>query len=116
VEDDKDVREVVRMLLQTVGTVVGAGTLAEARQKLSTDSFDLILLDVELPDGSGLDLLPPPASDRQVSIPVLIFSAQEVNGAVTERVAAALVKTRTSNQQLLATIAALIGNGHGLSM
>jgi CheY-like chemotaxis protein len=33
-----------------------AGTLAEARTLLSSESFDIVLLDVRLPDGNGLDL------------------------------------------------------------
>lgn len=35
-----------------------AGSLAEAREQLTRGRFDLALLDVGLPDGSGLDLLP----------------------------------------------------------
>ena len=42
--------------------VVEAGSLAAGRAALSTGKFDIILLDAQLPDGSGLDLareLPP---------------------------------------------------------
>ena len=35
-----------------------AGSLAEAREQMSSSRFDVALLDVGLPDGSGLDLLP----------------------------------------------------------
>ncbi|RKF18304.1 sigma-54-dependent Fis family transcriptional regulator [Altericroceibacterium spongiae] len=34
-----------------------AGTLAEAQKFLSTEPFDSVLLDLQLPDGDGLDLL-----------------------------------------------------------
>lgn len=34
-----------------------AGNIKEARQKLNQDSFDIILLDLSLPDGNGLDLI-----------------------------------------------------------
>ena len=37
--------------------VAAAGTLAKAREYLAKDNFDLILLDVRLPDGSGTELL-----------------------------------------------------------
>ena len=37
--------------------VVLAGSLAEARAALADGRFDLLILDVNLPDGSGLDLL-----------------------------------------------------------
>ncbi|SCK08671.1 two component transcriptional regulator, LuxR family [Variovorax sp. HW608] len=35
-----------------------AGSLAEARERLASAKYDLALLDVGLPDGSGLELLP----------------------------------------------------------
>ena len=35
-----------------------AGTLAAARSELSRDEFDLVLLDLVVPDGDGLDLVP----------------------------------------------------------
>lgn len=34
-----------------------AGTIAEAKLKLAQDCFDIILLDLSLPDGNGLDLI-----------------------------------------------------------
>jgi CheY-like chemotaxis protein len=37
-------------------SLVEAESLAEARQSLSEQPFDLVILDVRLPDGSGLDL------------------------------------------------------------
>ena len=36
----------------------GAGSLAEAREALATGHHHVVLLDVRMPDGSGLDLLP----------------------------------------------------------
>lgn len=37
-------------------TLVEAETLAQARARLSEQTFDIVLLDVRLPDGNGLDL------------------------------------------------------------
>lgn len=37
--------------------VVVAGTLAEARRRFASDGFDVVLLDLGLPDGDGFDLL-----------------------------------------------------------
>jgi CheY-like chemotaxis protein len=39
-------------------TLVDAHDLAQARTALAEGEFDLVLLDVQLPDGSGLDLFP----------------------------------------------------------
>src|SRR3712207_8531941 len=37
-------------------TIVEAHTLAQARNALAADRFDVVLLDMHLPDGSGLSL------------------------------------------------------------
>lgn len=47
------------MVAQAIGTLFDltwAPTVGEATQKLSTNSYSLILLDVELPDGNGIEL------------------------------------------------------------
>jgi two-component system, OmpR family, KDP operon response regulator KdpE len=41
-----------------------AASLAEARSALTAERFDVVLLDVHLPDGSGLDLLTDLAATR----------------------------------------------------
>jgi two-component system KDP operon response regulator KdpE len=41
-----------------------AASLAEARAALASDRFDVVLLDVHLPDGNGLDLLNDLAATR----------------------------------------------------
>ncbi len=57
VEDDFSLREVVRQYLSIYHDVSAAADLAQARPLLLEKSFDLVLLDKRLPDGSGLDLL-----------------------------------------------------------
>lgn len=39
------------------GAVFCAGTLSQARQLLQQEQFDLVLVDISLPDGSGIDLI-----------------------------------------------------------
>ncbi len=87
--------------------VSAAASVAEARRLLRTQSFDLLVLDVGLPDASGLGVLPHLVG-LNATTPVLVFSAHEPSGALAERVNAALVKSRTSNQQLLDTIRKLV--------
>lgn len=108
VEDDTDIRQVLASLVGNEAEFVAAPTLAEAKAKLEAERFDLIILDLELPDGSGLDLLPF-LNEKGLAIPVMIFSAEESSGEISRQVAAALVKARTSNEVLLATIKQLIG-------
>jgi DNA-binding NarL/FixJ family response regulator len=67
---------------------------------LAARNFDLVLLDLTLPDGSGLELL----EVIHGRMPVVVFSGQKADAALSQRVAVALTKSRTSNEQLLATI------------
>ena len=63
VEDDSVIRSLIRAILARAGdpairgaVLREAGTLLEARRILDTETVDLLLLDVHLPDGLGLDL------------------------------------------------------------
>jgi DNA-binding NtrC family response regulator len=59
VDDEESFRRITARELERTGyTVEGAGNLAEARAALETGSYHVVLLDVRMPDGSGLDLLP----------------------------------------------------------
>lgn len=58
VEDHDHTREVTRRLLSLLGCeVTAAATAAEARRALAGGGFDLLLCDLQLPDGDGRDLL-----------------------------------------------------------
>jgi PAS domain S-box-containing protein len=100
VEDDLDVVQVVQTLVESIAEYAYVTTLAEARRRLAGARFDLVLLDVALPDGSGLELL----EELKCKVPVIIFSGWEADSALSAQVAAALVKTKTSNEELLETI------------
>jgi len=87
-----------------------ASSLAEARNCLDRQTFDLAILDVRLPDGSGLDLLPRLKGEKAETMPVIIFSDHAVEDDMASRVDAALVKARTTDRDLLETIRRLVGN------
>jgi len=107
VEDEADVQEVVRLILTEYADIITARTLKEAREQLSLHQFDLVLLDIGLPDGSGLDLLMELKSQNP-PVDSVIFSAQDVGQDIAAQVSAALVKSSTSNLQLIQTIKAAI--------
>lgn len=57
-EDDSLVRKNIEAQLRSLHyEVIATGTLAAAQAELASHSFDLIIADVRLPDGSGADLL-----------------------------------------------------------
>lgn len=118
VEDDPDVIQVVTVILQGIAEISSAANFQEAQQKLTQESFDLVILDLELPDNSGLELLSCLKSQSKAPISVVIFSAHEIGTDTLQEVAATLVKSRTSNQELLDTIRSLVGqawSGNGYS-
>jgi DNA-binding response OmpR family regulator len=57
VDDDPDIRLLMSASMQEFGyQVLTAGTIAEAMQLAQKFRFDLCILDVKLPDGTGIDL------------------------------------------------------------
>jgi DNA-binding response OmpR family regulator len=111
VEDEPDVHAIVSTLLKGTGKVVWARTLEEAREQLASQSFDLALLDVSLPDGSAIQLLDT-LNLYSPPIPTVMFSAREVDPSIAQRVSAALVKSTTSNEALIDTIRSLLPKAH----
>jgi len=58
VDDDQDFQAAMQELVRTEGFAVGTATsLAQARVLLTERLPDLVLVDLSLPDGSGLDML-----------------------------------------------------------
>ena len=58
-EDDPAVRRFVALALEPLPLqLLPCGTLAEARALLEHTPVQLVLMDLALPDGSGLELLP----------------------------------------------------------
>ena len=108
VEDDEDVQKEVSVMLQGHCELTGTNTVAASRKALQTGKYDLVLLDIGLPDGSGLDLLD--TIEQYVSPPrVVIFSAQDVNSEYAARVDQVLVKSKTNKSALVKVIEDMIG-------
>ncbi len=76
-EDDNALGQGIRLALQSPQAEIAlCRTLAEGRRSLAEKPFDLLILDVNLPDGSGLDLL---REVRQSSaVPVILLTANDM--------------------------------------
>ncbi|MDH5655677.1 MAG: response regulator [Spirochaetia bacterium] len=57
VEDDDDIHSLVMVFLNDHCIIKLAKTLPESRSMISEEAFELVLLDLNLTDGSGFDLL-----------------------------------------------------------
>jgi DNA-binding response OmpR family regulator len=75
VEDNREIQEINRTMLTQCGgyRVRLAKNLAEARDCLARTKLDIIVLDIMLPDGSGLEFLE--ELRRTADVPVLLLSA-----------------------------------------
>jgi signal transduction histidine kinase len=73
VEDHEDTRQILNRLMTRWGhNVTTAGTVAQARAALAEGTFDLLLSDLGLPDGSGLEVVR--ALRQTSSIPAVAMS------------------------------------------
>lgn len=100
VEDDDDLRSLMASLLASLDIdLIGAGSLAEARQQLRVRHHDLAILDLMLPDGDGSELIDELAQSSPPT-PVVIFSALDATNTETSRVHRHLVKSRHDSAEL----------------
>lgn len=104
IDDDRDILEVTRAALMDVADVTPAESLADARRLLRQLRPDLVILDLGLPDGSGLEILPDLTDEAGRTIPVVVYSAQEIDGDLAPAVEAVLTKSRMSLTQLARTV------------
>ena len=82
-EDDLIIRKnLEQQLRQRRYEVASAGTIAAAQELLARDTFDLIFLDVRLPDGEGTDLLRELQSRPQKPLAVIVTGFGSVESAV----------------------------------
>ena len=79
IEDEPDIRKTLEYNISREGfDVVSASSLSDGKKQLDSSSFSLILLDLMLPDGSGLDLCREIKSDKEkLSTPIIILTAKD---------------------------------------
>lgn len=108
VEDDADLSNVLATALYAKAELITATTLREAEQRLQKEDFELIVLDVMMPDGSGLMLLEHLPDLTENPPPVLILAANEVGEGIASQVAGVMIKSRLSESKVVETILKLV--------
>ena len=78
IEDEPDIRKTIDYnLTKESFTVVQAGSIEEGEKALASNQIDVIILDLMLPDGSGLTLCRDIKSDDKTKhIPIIILTAK----------------------------------------
>ena len=103
VENDDDFSSIIATLGQGVAEFSIARELHQATIKLTENIYDVVVLDVSLPDGSGWELLPllrtlkPPP-------PVIVLSEVECTAEQRQAVHAVLIKSANTVDELLALL------------
>jgi len=111
VENDDSILQVVSALVADTADIVSAASMGEAINLIEAETYDLVILDLMLPDGDGETLLPLLSKPGAPATPVIVFSAKDVSGEAVDGIEATLVKSQTTNDKLLATIRAAIEPG-----
>ncbi len=104
VEDDGHLSQFIASALAGRATVTPAATLKAARTLARTGAFDLILLDVSMPDGNGLKWLETLVRSGTMVPPVVVLSAREVPPDLRVPIEAAIVKSRDPERAIIDTI------------
>lgn len=116
VDDDPDMLAVVASAFDGKAAIHSTPSVAEARAAIRRTRYDAAILDVGMLDGCGTDLVAP-LRKRAPSLPVVLFTAQEVDGAPKDGIDLVLVKSRASLDTLVREVTDRIGtkraNGGG---
>ena len=107
VEDDAQQRESIRDLLgQADVQITDAETAEQALQALSTTTFDCVVLDFNLPDATGYELLEKMAQQDEVSFPpVIVYTGRTLSRDEEQRLGryskSIIIKDARSPERLL---------------
>jgi two-component system, OmpR family, phosphate regulon response regulator PhoB len=117
IEDDWTVRTVLEHTLKSAGYDIDlVPGISDARQLLAEGHYDLVLLDLNLPDGNGLDLLRDLRKDPGTGVSVLVLSGlrqEEVVVRGLELGADDYVTKPFSPPELLARVSRCLGQRTG---
>ncbi|NNE99494.1 MAG: sigma-54-dependent Fis family transcriptional regulator [Pyrinomonadaceae bacterium] len=83
VDDNEQIVRTLDMALTSWAyDTLQAGTIAEAKLQIKTEEPQIVLLDIELPDGSGLDLLSEIKEQNPETIVVMVTGNVDVNTTI----------------------------------
>lgn len=108
VEDYADFSQVIAAILKDKYQIDRARSVSEAAKKLAQNSYDLIVLDIILPDGSGWEVVKK-ARSLDDKIKIVVTSNHEVSSDRAATVDAVLNKARFTRSKFTKLIDSLAG-------
>lgn len=103
VEDDADLHQVIPAMMASDCDVDCVRSVADGRTRLYARRYDAVILDIDLPDGSGWDLVPEIRKNRPQAR-IVVLSGKTVAAQDAKRVERALLKSAVSSNDLLAAL------------
>ncbi|TVP54841.1 MAG: PAS domain S-box protein [Halomonadaceae bacterium] len=107
VEDDEDLQRVLSMVGTELAVFDGVTTLNAARQALRNNRYDLVLLDLELPDGCGWSLLAEIQSLHPAPA-VVVLTGMDTQVPDNYSVDVVLIKSRVTDDEFRQTLAGFL--------
>ena len=107
VDDELGIRQGVQRALRSEGHVVDtAEDLASGRRLLQQDRYDLVLLDVMMPDGSGIDLIEPAHEQDPDTVCIIVtgYATVELAVSAVKRGAYDFISKPFTVEQLLVSV------------
>ena len=84
VEDDRELNQgLCKALAEENRKLISCQTIKAAREQLMCGSVSLVLLDINLPDGSGLELLQE-VKEQNPNIPIILLTANDTDMDIVE--------------------------------
>ena len=106
IEDDAELRNYILTLFEDIVDIDRSDSIKLSKQLLSDRKYNLIILDMTLPDGSGMEIINY-LNSNEIKLPVIILSAHEVidNMPNVERV---FLKNRHNTEDLVELVNQLL--------
>jgi two-component system, OmpR family, phosphate regulon response regulator PhoB len=85
IDDDEVVSSILERVLGSAGHSVDVvHKLGDGRDALDASDYDLVLLDINLPDGSGLDFLRSVRREGNRSTPIVVLSGMRQEDTIVQ--------------------------------
>ncbi|EGN75887.1 response regulator with CheY-like receiver [Idiomarina sp. A28L] len=103
VEDDYDLHQVISAMAGDGFQLYSAQSVQEARTKVMVGTFDAVILDIGLPDGSGWELMAD-IKQYQPQAYILVLSGRDISREELQHIDLAIRKSNLEPGQLLRAV------------